>query len=70
MSALPLLLPLPGNAPFAAAIAASGVAEAGAVTLSRFPDGETYARINSDAAGRRVLLVATQHEPDSQFMAL
>jgi ribose-phosphate pyrophosphokinase len=70
MSGRPLVLPLPGNEALAAALDRAGACDAGAVTLSRFPDGETYARIESTVAGRHVLIAATQHQPDTQFLAL
>jgi ribose-phosphate pyrophosphokinase len=65
-----VILPLPFNAAFASAIASTGAVQMGDATFAHFPDGETYARIDSDIRGRDVLLLATQHQPDPQFMAL
>ncbi len=36
----------------------------------RFPDGETYVRLGSDVAGRRVLAVCSLAGPDEQFLRL
>jgi len=36
----------------------------------RFPDGESYVRIGSDVAGRRVLAVCSLAGPDEQFLPL
>ncbi|MCD9029031.1 ribose-phosphate pyrophosphokinase [Luteimonas sp. BDR2-5] len=65
-----LILPLPGNEAFAARLAAACGGEAGRIETRRFPDGETYLRLQADPAGREVDLVCTLARPDPQFLAL
>lgn len=68
---LPLLvLALPGNEPFADAMAQRLGARRGSLQTRRFPDGESYVRLLDDPAGCRVLLVATQARPDPGFLPL
>jgi len=66
----PLLLPMPGNEPFAAQLARHLDADVGTLTVRRFPDGESYVRIHDDVAGRQVAVVCTLREPDPQFLSL
>ena len=65
-----LVIALPDNAELASGIVRELGAEVGSVELRRFPDGETYARINSECGGREVVLVAALHEPDSVLLPL
>jgi ribose-phosphate pyrophosphokinase len=65
-----LILPLPGNEPFAAALAAAASAELGELETRRFPDGEHYVRLKSDPAGRIVDLVCTLTGVDDIFLSL
>lgn len=64
------VLPLPGNAAFAADLAAALKAEMVAVESRRFPDGELYLRLGSEVAGREILAVCTLARPDPQFLGL
>jgi ribose-phosphate pyrophosphokinase len=62
----PLSFTLPGNAHLAASLDAEG----GRLTQHTFPDGETYLRIESDVAGREVVLVCTLDHPDAKTVPL
>jgi|SRR5579884_21137 len=65
-----LLLPLPGNDDLADALAKRIDAEIGKLTLRRFPDRESYVRIESPVEGRTVLLCCTLDRPDDKIMPL
>jgi ribose-phosphate pyrophosphokinase len=67
---LPLILPLPGNELLAAALARELPAEVGMLTVRQFPDGETYARIETAVENRVVLLACTLHRPDDKLLPL
>ena len=69
MSAL-LLVPLPGNEPLADALASRGGAKVARATVRRFPDGETYVRIETPVIGRDVAIVCTLHRPDDKVLPL
>lgn len=66
----PLLFALPGNEAFAGALARHLGADKGALEVRRFPDGESYVRLDTDVAGREVVFVCGLHEPDPQFLPL
>jgi ribose-phosphate pyrophosphokinase len=66
----PLLLPFPGNAGLADALAGRIDAEIGKLIVRRFPDGESYVRIESPVEGRAVLLCCTLDRPDEKIMPL
>jgi ribose-phosphate pyrophosphokinase len=66
----PVILPFPENAETAAALAKRLDAEVGAVTLRRFPDGETYVRIDAPMTGRATILVCTLSRPDEKMLPL
>jgi len=66
----PVVLALPGNAELAGGLARRLEAVDGAVTVRRFPDGETYLRIDTAVAGRTVLLASTLDRPDDKLLAL
>ena len=65
-----LVLPLPGNEAFAAALAAACASDCGRVETRRFPDGESCVRLHGDPAGRAVDLVCSLARPDETFLAL
>lgn len=65
-----MIIPLPGNEPFAARLASAGGWDMGQLQTRRFPDGETYLRLLSDVAGRSVDLVCTLANPDAGFLRL
>ena len=66
----PLVLPLPGNTELAARLAARLDAELGALHSRRFPDGETYVRLDSPVEARDVVLVCTLDRPDDKVVPL
>lgn len=61
---------MPGNEPMAQEIARLSAAEFGTLTSRRFPDGESYVRIESDVAGKPCAIVCTLSQPDPQIMPL
>jgi len=65
-----VILPFPDNAETAASLAKRLDAEVGAVTLRRFPDGETYVRIETPVTGRETILVCTLSRPDEKMLPL
>jgi ribose-phosphate pyrophosphokinase len=66
----PLCLPLPGNDALAAGLAGRLDLDLGRLVMRRFPDGESYVRIETDVAGREVALVCTLDRPDPKTVAL
>ncbi|MCC2668705.1 MAG: ribose-phosphate pyrophosphokinae [Armatimonadetes bacterium] len=65
-----LILGLPGNEDAASVIAGQLNAELGRVTVRRFPDGESYVRIDSPVRGAHVVLVCTLDRPDEKLLPL
>lgn len=65
-----LILPLPGNEPFARRLADEGRWELGSLETRNFPDGESYVRILSDVAGKAVMVVSSLARPDEGFLRL
>lgn len=66
----PILLALPGNEKLAHSLAHHLAADIGKLSVRRFPDGETYLRIESELEGRAVILVATLDQPDEKLFPL
>ena len=66
----PIILKLPGNEPLAAALVDTLNAELGTMTVRRFPDGESYVRIETSVAGRDVVLACTLNDPDPKIAPL
>lgn len=66
----PLVLALPGNERLAVALAGILGAEMGALTLRRFPDGESYVRVDTSVRDREVILACTLHRPDDKLIPL
>lgn len=66
----PVIFALPGNEQLAAALAEKIRAEAGRMTVRRFPDGESYVRIETPVNSRNVIFACSLHEPDSMILAL
>lgn len=58
---------MPGNDALADALAARLGAERGACTVRRFPDGESYARIETAVQGRDAVLACTLDRPDDRI---
>ena len=66
----PILLALPESESIASRIADVVHADIGAVTFHRFPDGESYVRVDSDVTSRDVVIVASMHDPDAKLLPL
>lgn len=66
----PLLLSYPDEEALAESLRNALDAEPVAFALRRFPDDETYLRIDSDVRDRAVALVCTLHQPDARFLPL
>ena len=66
----PVLLALAGNETLAQALVPRLDAELGRCTLRRFPDGESYLRIETELAGRTVIIAATLDRPDDKLLPL
>ena len=66
----PLVIAMPGNESMAGSIASSLVAEVGSLSWRRFPDGESYVRLESDVSGREVILVSSLFRPDEKILPL
>ena len=67
---MPVVLPLPGNTASAERLVSQLPAERGYVTMRRFPDGETYLRVETPIDGRDVVLVCTLARPDDKALPL
>lgn len=65
-----LVLPLPGNGAMMERLLAELRAERGAVTIRRFPDGETYIRSHDPVEGRDAALVCALARPDEKAVPL
>lgn len=63
-----LFIALPGNEAVAERLAQDLGVEFGALTVRRFPDGETYLRYESDPKGRHVILVCSLDRPNEKFL--
>lgn len=61
---------LPQNGALAQSLARELDAELGAVELRRFPDGESYVRLDSAVAGREVVIAASLNKPDPKLAPL
>ena len=66
----PVILAAPGNEAMAAALASGLGAELGHAIVRRFPDGESYVRIETAVRKREVVTVCTMDRPDDKFVAL
>lgn len=65
-----LLLALPGNEPLATAMADRLRLPIGRLAVRRFPDGESYVRIDTPVRDRHVVIVCGLHDPDPKTLAL
>lgn len=66
----PVLLALPGNEALTHILALRLDADIGQLCVRRFPDGETYLRIESELTGRPIIVVATLDRPDEKLLPL
>lgn len=65
-----ILFALPGNEELAQLLAGHMNAELGDATIRRFPDGESYTKINSEIKGCCVVVICTLHQPDDKLLPL
>ncbi len=65
-----VLFSLPGNEIFGEKLALALNAELGMLTTHKFPDGETYVRIDTNCEAKDVVLVNSLHHPDESFLTL
>lgn len=61
---------LPGNEALTNALAKKCGAEVGDASIRRFPDGETYVKINSDVKNKKIIAVCTFNHPDDKILPL
>ena len=61
---------MPGNELFAAELARLGGYELGTLETRRFPDGESYSRLQSDVQGRSIYIICSLSRPDDKFLLL
>ena len=66
----PLLLAYPGNEPLAESLRKALDADAVAFAMRRFPDGESYVRIDSDVQARPVALLCSLDDTDTRTLPL
>lgn len=66
----PIIFALPGNEDLAEKLVVRLDAELGQVIIRRFPDGESYVRVDSEVRARSVLVVSTMHRPDDKILPL
>ena len=66
----PVIIALPGNETLARGLAQATNAEVALAEFRRFPDGESYVRIDTPMGGRTVLVVCTLDRPDNKFLTL
>lgn len=65
-----LFIPLPGNEPMAANLARATGAKVFKPEIRRFPDGESYVRLDRDLHGCSVALVCTLERPNAKLLPL
>ena len=65
-----LVLALPGSERMAQRLSELAGVPIGIIESRRFPDGEAYVRLETDCAGRIVVLVCTLDRPDEKFLRL
>lgn len=66
----PLLFSLHAAVGLEEGIFSSGAVEQGQIEHRRFPDGESYVRLNTPVEGRAVILLCSLDRPDQRLMAL
>lgn len=65
-----IMLPMPGNEDMAARLAQAGGIPIGSATARRFPDGESFVRLECDVAAKRVVIVCSLDRPDDKLVPL
>lgn len=66
----PLVFAFPGNEKLAQRIADACGGDVGALLLRRFPDGETYVRLDTIVADREIVFACTLNDPDRKTLPL
>jgi ribose-phosphate pyrophosphokinase len=66
----PVVIALPENNALVDHLVAALPGERGYVTMRRFPDGESYVRVDTPVSGRHVVLVSTLVRPDDKILPL
>ena len=66
----PLVVALPGNERLATSLAKGLDGEVANAEFRRFPDGESYARLDTPVEGRSVVFVCTLDRPDEKGLSL
>jgi ribose-phosphate pyrophosphokinase len=66
----PLLFAAPENDALASRLAEAVGGELGTAVIHRFPDEETYIRLETPTAGRDVAIVCTLDRPDQKYLPL
>lgn len=66
----PVVFSLPGNEGIARTLATELGAELGAREVRRFPDGDSYVRLDTPVAGTTVIFACTLDHPDAKFLPL
>ncbi|WP_286237355.1 ribose-phosphate pyrophosphokinase [Neptuniibacter halophilus] len=66
----PLLFNLENDNPLAAELTEQIAAEAGELSLRRFPDGESYLRVLSDCKDRSTIIFCNLYQPNQKFLDL
>jgi ribose-phosphate pyrophosphokinase len=66
----PLLIPMPGHDELARRLAVLMSADDGEIVVRRFPDGESYMRIDSNVCEREVVVLAALDRPDDKIVPL
>lgn len=66
----PVFIAMPGDEAMAGALAESSGAETAVLEYRRFPDGESYLRIDDSLAEKKVVVVARLARPDPKIPAL
>ena len=66
----PLVVALPGNESLAASLAKGLDGEVANTEFRKFPDGESYVRLDTPAEGRSVVFVCTLDRPDEKILSL
>lgn len=65
-----VILAFPGHEDLTGNIASETGSAIGEFEHRRFPDGESYIRIETEVKGKDIILLADLHEPDAKFLPL
>lgn len=63
-----ILFALPGNEALTEKLAALTTTPVAKAEIRRFPDGESFVRIDSDVKGKKVIMVCTLDRPDEKLL--